>query len=67
MKKRDALIGRGIRLNRKKLEVAKEKDYAEVVFLGDVHWGSRQCDKNRFLRMVEHCVKNDVYVMLMGD
>ena len=63
----DKIIGRPIRLNSHKLVARKGLDYAEVVFLGDVHYGSPQCDVPRFLRMVEHCEKNNVYVVLMGD
>jgi len=64
---KDKLIGRPIRLNKQRLSIAKGEDYAEVIFLGDVHYGSPQCDVPRFLRMVEYCLKNKVYVLLMGD
>jgi UDP-2,3-diacylglucosamine pyrophosphatase LpxH len=37
------------------------------MFVGDVHYGSPQCDKERFLRQIEFCLKNKVYVFLMGD
>lgn len=62
----DKIVGRPIRLNRRGL-APKKSGYAEVIFLGDVHWGSPQCDKQRFLRMVDYCAKNNVYVLLMGD
>lgn len=64
---KDTILGRPIRLNRQKLRVKKGNDFAEVIFLGDVHYGSPQCDVDRFHRMVDYCVKNDVYVVLMGD
>ena len=64
---KDKIIGRPIRLNRQTLEPKKGKEYAEVVFLGDIHLGSKQCDVKRFLRMVDYCNKNNLYVFLMGD
>jgi predicted phosphodiesterase len=63
----DKIVGRPIRVNKQVLKTPKGKDYAEVVFLGDVHYGSPQCDTNRFLGMVNYCVKNNIYVLLMGD
>ncbi len=63
---KDKIVGRPIRLNRQVL-TDKGQGYAEVIFLGDVHYGSPQCDVERFQRMVEYCVKNQVYVFLMGD
>lgn len=64
--RKDKIVGRPIRLNRKRL-VSKPQRYAEVVFLGDVHYGSPQCDIKRFLAMVDYCVLKNVYVFLMGD
>jgi predicted phosphodiesterase len=49
------------------LSPTKGQDYAEVIFIGDIHYGSPQCDVNRFTRMVDYCVKHNIYVMLMGD
>lgn len=64
---KDTIIGRPIRLNKQTLSVKNGTDYAEVIFLGDVHYGSPQCDVNRFLRMVEYCKQHEIYVFLMGD
>lgn len=64
---KDAIIGRPIRLNKRILVPKKGKDYAEVVFIGDVHDGSPQFDKPRFLKMLNYCRKNGLYVFLMGD
>jgi len=64
---KDAIVGRPIRLNRQVLKLTKHQKFVEVVFLGDVHIGSPQCDKKRFLGMVDYCLKNGVYVILMGD
>lgn len=63
----DKIVGRPIRVNKKVLTPQKGKDYAEVVFLGDVHFGSPQCDVKRFLGMVDYCVKHNIAVVLMGD
>jgi len=60
------LVGRPIRCNKQNLEIRK-KNYTEVVFIGDIHWGSASCDKERVKRMLDYCYKNDIYVFLMGD
>ena len=65
--KSDGIVGRPIRLNRKKLIPHRREDFAEVIFLGDIHYGSPQFDKPRFLRMIDYCDKNNIYVFLMGD
>lgn len=65
--KSDKIVGRPIRLNRQTLTCSQGKDYAEVVFLGDVHYGSPQFDRPRFLSMIEYCLKHKLYVFLMGD
>ena len=63
----DKIIGRPIRLNRQMLRVKENKDYAEVVFIGDCHYGSPQFDKKRFENMLAYCLENRLYVFLMGD
>ena len=63
---KDTIIGRPIRLNRQCLRYGG-KGYAEVMFIGDVHYGSPQCDIPRFLSNLTYCLKNKVYVYLMGD
>ena len=67
MKANDKIVGRPIRLNKQVLAVKKGTDCAEVVFLGDVHYGSKQCDVTRFLAMIDYCLKHSIYVFLMGD
>ena len=64
---KDKLVGRPIRLNRQVLTLAKGEDYAEVLFIGDVHYGSPQCDIPRFVAMLDYALKNNIYVLLMGD
>jgi len=63
----DKINGRAIRVNKQTLKIHGHKKYAEVVFLGDVHYGSPQCDKERFLKMVKYCFEHNIYVLLMGD
>lgn len=56
-----------IRINRQTLSVKEGRDYVEVVFIGDCHYGSPQFDEPRFLSMIDYCVDNNLYVFLMGD
>jgi len=61
---KDKIVGRPIRVNRKILSSGQD---AEVMFIGDVHHGSPQCDRKRFLGNLDFCLKNGIYVLLMGD
>lgn len=63
----DKLPGRPIRLNKQRLALPRGKAYSELVFIGDTHYGSPQFDQPRFLAMLAYCLKNNLYVMLMGD
>ncbi len=65
--KKDTIIGRPIRLNRQVLIPKTGENYAEVVFFGDCHFGSPQFDKPRFESMLSYCLKNSIYIFLMGD
>lgn len=67
IKMNDKIVGHSIRLNKRILLPQDGENYAEVIFLGDVHYGSKQCDVKRFLGYVDYCLKNNIYVMLMGD
>lgn len=62
--KKDGIVGRPIRLNRKILE---GREHADVMFIGDVHYGSPQCDVERFLANIQYALDHHHYVMLMGD
>lgn len=66
-KYQDRIIGRPIVLNRQRLEIREGKEYAEVVFFGDVHFGNPSCDIERAKTMLEYCFEKKVYVFLMGD
>lgn len=59
--------GRQIRLNRVTLTPHPGEEYADVLFLGDVHYGSPQFDEPRFLSMLDYCLRNEMYLLLMGD
>lgn len=66
-KGKDKLRGRPIRLNRQKLEVRKGKNYAEILFWGDVHFGYPTCDIDRAKAMLDYAIKKKIYLILMGD
>jgi predicted phosphodiesterase len=63
----DKLIGRPIRLNKQVLIPRNGKHYIDVVFIGDVHYGSPQFDERRFIAMLDYCNDKHLYVFLMGD
>ncbi len=60
-------MGRPIKLNQQVLKVKKGKDYAEVVFFGDTHYGAKCCEVEKAQAMLDYCLKNKVYVLGMGD
>jgi UDP-2,3-diacylglucosamine pyrophosphatase LpxH len=64
---KDGLAGRPIRLNKCHLLPKGDNDYSEVMFLGDLHLGSPQCDKQRFMDNIAFCLRHGIYIMLMGD
>jgi len=66
-KGKDKLIGRPIKLNKVKLEVKKEKDYAEVLFFSDLHYGQPQCQLAKAKAMLDYALKNKIYVFFLGD
>lgn len=54
-------------VNVQRLEVKKDKDYAEVLMFGDLHYGSPFCDIERAEKMLDYCYDNGIYVFCMGD
>jgi len=56
-----------LKLNRQTLVVKPGKDYTEIVFIGDVHLGSKYCNAEAVWSMVDYCVDNSLYVFCMGD
>jgi UDP-2,3-diacylglucosamine pyrophosphatase LpxH len=67
LKGKDVIKGRPIRLNRVTLEPISEKPYAELLFFGDLHFGHPTCDIERAKSNLDYCLKNKVYVLVMGD
>lgn len=63
----DKIVGHPIRLNKHVLKCKRNERFSEVIFLGDVHYGSPQCDIDRFKGYVDYCANNNIYVLLMGD
>jgi predicted phosphodiesterase len=60
----DKIAGRPLLVNQQTLA---GKEFADVLFLGDIHYGSPQCDIKRLQVNIDWCLKNRVYVFLMGD
>ena len=63
---KDKIGGKTIRLNRARLE-PNGKNYAEIIFWGDLHYGHPGCDIERAERMLDYCIRKHVYVLGMGD
>lgn len=61
----DKIVGRPIRLNRRMLKAPR--GYADLLLVGDLHYGSPQCDIRRFEDNLAFCLKTRTYVLLMGD
>ena len=62
----DKVVGNEIECNKRVLQPTGKK-YAEVIFLGDVHYGSPECNVKKFKKMLAYCLRKEVYVILMGD
>ena len=66
-KGKDRIRGRPIKLNKQKLECKKGKDYAELIFFSDLHWGHPQCQEEKAKAMLDYALKNKIYVFFLGD
>jgi len=55
------------RINRQRLRLKRGKPYAELVFLGDLHYGYSTCLVDEIVRQVNYCAAKNIYVLLMGD
>lgn len=66
-KGKDGIVGRPIRLNYCELEKTPKKDYAELLFLGDIHLGHPQCQTEKLKAQINWAVKNRCHVIGMGD
>ena len=62
----DEKVGKLIRLNQQILTPGP-KDYASIVFWGDVHAGHPQADIPKAKEMLDYCLANNIYVLGMGD
>lgn len=62
----DKIRGRPIRLNKQTLEVRK-KDYAEILFIGDIHYGYPTANIGKVKAMIDYALQKKIYVLLMGD
>jgi len=56
-----------IRLNVRRLKPLEGKDYAEVIFFGDLHLGHPQCHLKKAIEMLKYCLEKNIYVLFMGD
>lgn len=59
-------IGKLIRVNNQTLD-PNGKGYASIVFWGDLHYGHPQCAIEKAMAMVDYCIKNNIYMIVMGD
>lgn len=64
---KDKTIGRPIQLNKQKLNCTKDKNYAEILFFGDLHLGHPQCEMKKAKDMLDYALKNKIYIFIMGD
>jgi len=64
---KDKLIGRPIKLNKQTIQPVKGKDYAEILFFGDLHLGHPQCQLHKAKEMLDYALEKKMYVMCMGD
>lgn len=55
------------RMNKVTLAEKPNKDYAQIMFFGDLHYGHPQCLLNIAMDYLNWAKKNGVYVLLMGD
>ena len=59
--------GRPVTVNKRRLMDKPGKNYAEVMLVGDLHYGYPECILDRFQGTLDYCLDKKVYVHLMGD
>lgn len=59
--------GRPITINERHLESSSERDYVEVCFFSDLHYGSKFCNISLAEETIKKCLQNNTYVFLGGD
>ncbi len=42
-------------------------DRAQVMPIGDVHFGAKTCNEEMFLNAIAECIRRKIYVVGMGD
>lgn len=58
---------RAPRLHKLRLDEKSDKDYAQIMFFGDLHYGHPQCLVGKAMEYLDWARANGVYVLLMGD
>lgn len=66
-KGKDKLLGRPIKLNKVKLLPMSGKNYAEILFFGDLHLGHPQSQVEKAKAMLDYALEKKIYVFCMGD
>jgi len=64
---KDKTLGRPIELNKVKLENIKGKDYAEILFFSDLHYGHPQCHLEKAKAMLDYALEKGIYIFCGGD
>lgn len=59
--------GRHVKLNRHTLTQRKGKTHADILFFGDLHLGHPTFLEEQAKAMLDYCLREKVYVLLMGD
>ena len=64
---KDKLLGRPIKLNHKTLQSTKDRNYAEILFFGDLHHGHPQSQTKKAKDMLDYALEHKIYIFCMGD
>ena len=64
---KDKILGRPIELNKVKLLNREDKDYAEILFFGDLHFGHPQSQIEKAREMLDYALEKKIYIFCMGD
>lgn len=64
---KDKIVGRPVRLNKVNLKVRPNKDYAELIFFSDLHYGHPNCEIEKAKAMLDYALQKKIYIILGGD
>jgi predicted phosphodiesterase len=64
---KDRIVGRPLEVNKVEIPVVSSRNYVELAFIGDIHFGHPQCDLESLNETIAWVAKNKVSVLLMGD